>query len=135
MLRQKFQEKLQKKITELQEEQNRRDKAEKDVLKKDLQDKTDQRESKKLDSSSLSQNSTRRLKVVVKIDPEGKYFQLKNTSAQEQQLGGWSLKIQVNNNKNVIHKFEDSFILKAYHHFTVSSSCSPGVGGPAALEP
>ncbi|KAM8747571.1 butyrophilin subfamily 3 member A3-like [Acanthopagrus schlegelii] len=119
MLRQKFQEKLQKKITELQEEQNRRDKAEKVFLKKDLQYKTDQRESKKQDSSSLSQNSTRRLKVVVMIDPHGRYFQLRNTSTQEQQLGGWDLKIQVNNNKPIIRTFPDSVNLKADQHFTV----------------
>ncbi|KAM8747566.1 uncharacterized protein AB9X84_015554 [Acanthopagrus schlegelii] len=119
MLRQKFQEKLQKKITELQEEQNRRDKAEKVFLKKDLQYKTDQRESEKQVSSSLSQNSTRRLEVDVMIDPEGKYFQLKNTSTQDQQLGGWNLKIQVNNNKTIIHKLKEPSNLKAYQHFTV----------------
>ncbi|XP_036967341.1 lamin-B2-like isoform X1 [Acanthopagrus latus] len=106
LLMQKFQEELQK-----------RKEAEEKVqtLEEELQTKT----TEKQNSSSLSQNSTTGPAVVFKVDRLNQYIQLINTSTQDQQLGGWNLKIQVNNNKPVIHQFTDSFNLKADQHFTV----------------
>ncbi|XP_073330584.1 lamin-A-like [Pagrus major] len=94
MLRQKFQEKLQMKIREREsEEQN--------------------------SSSSVRQSSTTEPTVGVKFDPWGKYIQLINTSTEDQQLGGWALQIQVNDNKPIKHTFKDSSNLKAGKVFTV----------------
>ncbi|XP_036967309.1 lamin-A-like [Acanthopagrus latus] len=104
-------------MQKFQEEQKKRKEAEKKVqtLEEELQTKT----TEKQNSSSLSQNSTTRPAVVFKVDRFNEYIQLINTSTQDQQLGGWNLKIQVNNNKPVIHQFTDSFNLQADQHFTV----------------
>ncbi|KAM8747565.1 uncharacterized protein AB9X84_015553 isoform 4-T4 [Acanthopagrus schlegelii] len=84
-------------------------------------------------SSPVSQNSTTGPAVVFKVDALGQYIQLRNTSDEEQQLGGWSLMIQVNNNKPIIHKLKEPSNLKAYQHFTVGSRGYGRTDPPAHL--
>ncbi|XP_030287690.1 lamin-A-like [Sparus aurata] len=120
ILRQKFQEKLQKKITELEELKQAADRQSKKTNESDGGSPSPGRQNeKKQNSSSLSQNSTTEPAVVFKVDPQDKHIQLRNASTEDQQLGGWVLKIQVNNNKPIIHTYRKPFNLKAGQVFNV----------------
>ncbi|KAI3375961.1 hypothetical protein L3Q82_016495, partial [Scortum barcoo] len=50
---------------------------------------------------------------VIEVDRLGKYIRVRNTSCQDQRLGGWKLKSQINNEKPDSFTFDPSFILKS----------------------
>ncbi|XP_063757158.1 butyrophilin subfamily 3 member A2-like isoform X2 [Eleginops maclovinus] len=49
----------------------------------------------------------------IEVDQHGKYFRLRNTSAQDKQLGLWELYLQVNTKQPIKFTFKQSFILQA----------------------
>ncbi|TKS93369.1 Butyrophilin-like protein 2 [Collichthys lucidus] len=52
--------------------------------------------------------------IVDKVDPDGEYVELRNTSHEDQQVGmGWELHVRVNNRKPVIMTFKASFVIRA----------------------
>ncbi|XP_027143403.1 lamin-B1 [Larimichthys crocea] len=59
--------------------------------------------------------------IVDKVDPEGKYVRLKNTSMKFQSMKGWELHIQVNNRKPIMHTFNSSFRLSPGNTVTIWS--------------
>ncbi|XP_076581687.1 CD276 antigen homolog [Chaetodon auriga] len=60
------------------------------------------------DISSASQSST--AAPVIEVDRGGKFIRLRNMSSEEQQLGSWKLKIQINR-ESFTYTFEESFKL------------------------
>ncbi|KAK5848108.1 hypothetical protein PBY51_005754 [Eleginops maclovinus] len=106
--------------TELQEEKTRREGAEREV-----EDTDPQSDSSEFHLASESQaggpgeplhtphTQTSDSGFDIEVDQHGKYFRLRNTSAQDKQLGLWELYLQVNTKQPIKFTFKQSFILQA----------------------
>ncbi|XP_051279123.1 lamin-A-like [Dicentrarchus labrax] len=76
------------------------------------------------DTSSTNQSSI--TAPDVEVDPQGKYIRLRNSSNEEQQLGGWRLGVRLNETKPIMYTFENSFKLQAGNTVTLWASGSGG---------
>ncbi|XP_038587675.1 butyrophilin subfamily 1 member A1-like isoform X5 [Micropterus salmoides] len=57
-------------------------------------------------TSSAGQSSTAGHVIVDEVDKSRKYIGLKNTSSEDQELGGWTLKVQVNDRAPISYTFK-----------------------------
>ncbi|XP_045919975.1 lamin-A-like [Micropterus dolomieu] len=49
--------------------------------------------------------------IEVEVDKSRTFIRLRNTSSEDQELGGWTLKVQVNDKEPISYTFEKSFKL------------------------
>ncbi|XP_077119744.1 lamin-B3-like isoform X2 [Ranitomeya variabilis] len=67
---------------------------------------------------------------IEEMDPEGKYLRLVNTSDEDQQLSGWSIKRQHGSLPDSGFKLPGRFILKAGQHVTIWAADAGAVHNP-----
>ncbi|XP_062898014.1 lamin isoform X1 [Mobula hypostoma] len=71
-------------------------------------------------SSSITQHATARGRVLVdSIDPDGRFVRLKNKTDEDQPMGNWQLKRQINGRATISYKFPPKFILLAGQSVTI----------------
>ncbi|XP_073509230.1 lamin-B3-like isoform X2 [Phyllobates terribilis] len=67
---------------------------------------------------------------IEEIDPEGKYLRLVNTSNEDQQLSGWTIKRQHGSLPDIGFKLPGRFTLKAGQHVTIWAAGAGAVHNP-----
>ncbi|XP_059210488.1 butyrophilin subfamily 3 member A2-like [Centropristis striata] len=125
-LKQKVEKELEDKKKELEEKENELKNQLKSKDTEIIQLENDQDgskvkdlESSQSDDNSISQSSTTEPVVVVEVKEYSRYIHLRNTSDEEQDLEGWTLHVQFQNNENFTFTFK-SFKLKAKETVTMS---------------
>ncbi|XP_069622201.1 lamin-B3-like isoform X2 [Ranitomeya imitator] len=67
---------------------------------------------------------------IEEMDPEGKYLRLVNTSDEDQQLSGWSIKRQHGSLPDIGFKLPGRFMLKAGQHVTIWAADAGAIHNP-----
>lgn len=76
------------------------------------------------DETVQQSSTTTGLVAIIESDLKGNFIKLQNASDQDQALGGWNLKRQVDNGDEISYKFSAKYILKAGKEVTIWSSGS-----------
>ncbi|XP_038076262.1 lamin-B1-like isoform X2 [Patiria miniata] len=76
------------------------------------------------EESMVQSSTTTGLVVIIESDLKGDFIKLQNASDQDQALGGWLLKRQVNGGEELSYKFSSKYVLKSGKEVTVWASGS-----------
>ncbi|XP_022106034.1 lamin-B1-like isoform X3 [Acanthaster planci] len=71
------------------------------------------------EASTVQSSTTTGLVAIIERDLKGDFIKLQNTSDQDQALGGWTLKSQVDGGDELNYKFSAKYVLKASKEVTV----------------
>ncbi|XP_063302366.1 lamin-L(III)-like [Pelobates fuscus] len=64
------------------------------------------------------------------IDPDGKYVRLVNSSEEDQQMHGWTVRRQHGSLTDIVYKFPGRFVLEAGQSVTIWAACAGAVHRP-----